>query len=463
MASVRRVFVAALVAVSACAGPQVVTTTTTPPQQTQPTRPPVTTTLAPLEVEVQDCKTPPVTFSPLCEVYDLLQTWYVDAPLDPGELAEVATRGLRAFTTTQTEDPPRTLFCAIPDEAFVDFCHELVTQVAEAHVPVGLAVEAAMTHMIDLGLDPFTYYLPPDQAGTVRINGVVGGVGIVLDARDAAGSRCTQITSACPLEIAVVLEDNPGETAGLAVGDFITAVDGEPVEGKGFTAIVSLIAGDESGQVVLSVLRDDTEIDFDIERTELVIPTVEAAIPRADVGYVRIPDFEFDIPGLVAEVLTDITAERPATLVVDLRDNPGGYIDAIVEVADQFIDGGVVMISEGGDEHLEYEANPGGIAANQRLLVLINQGTASAAEILAGALRDRRDAVLIGSDTFGKDAVQIPFTLRNGGEFYVAVARWSTPDGDSAENGGLTPDRDVVWPAGATTEEIVDIALEAAS
>lgn len=462
MVSVKRLVVSLLVVLSACATPAAVTTTSAPPQATQPPPPPVSTTLEPQDVEVQDCSSPPVTFSPLCEIYELLQTWYVDAPVDAKALADVAVRGLEDFTTTETEDPPRTLFCAIPDEAFSDLCDVLATMVTESQVPVGPAVEAAMTHMIDLGLDPFTYYLPPDQAGSVRINGIVGGIGVVLDARDAAGSKCTQITEACPLEIAVVLEDNPGESAGLAVGDTITAVDGEPVDGKGFTAIVSLIAGDESGPVVLTVRRGDTQLDFDIERAELVIPTVEAAIPRSDVGYLKIPDFEFDVPGLVADALADIGAESPSTLIVDLRDNPGGYIDAIVEVADQFIDGGTVMVSQAGDERMEHVATPGGLATSQRLVVLVNQGTASAAEILAGALRDRRGAPLVGTGTFGKDAVQIPFDLRNGGEFYVAVARWSTPDGDTAGNGGLTPDREVDWPTGATTEEIVEIALEAA-
>ena len=462
MASVRRLFVAALTVVSACSAPAAVTTTT-PPLGTQPLPPPVSTTVAPQNVEVQDCSSPPVTFSPLCEVYDLLQTWYVDAPVDADALAQLAISGLDEFTTAETEDPPRTLFCSIPDEAFADLCHALATRVAESQVPVGPAVEAAMTHMIDVGLGPFTYYLPPDQAGSVRINGIVGGIGVVLDARDAAGSKCTQITEACQLEIAVVLEDNPGASAGLAVGDIITAVDGQPTDGMGFAAIVSRIAGDETGTVTLMVLRGDEELAFDIERAELVIPTVEAAIPRPDVGYIKIPDFEFDIPDLVAGALTDITAESPATLVVDLRDNPGGYIDAIVDVADHFVDGGIVMVSDSGNEHLEYEATPGGIATGQRLVVLVNQGTASAAEILAGALRDRRGAELIGTDTFGKDAVQIPFDLRNGGEFSIAVARWSTPDGDTAGNGGLAPDREVDWPTGATTENIVDIALEAAS
>jgi C-terminal peptidase prc len=466
MTSVRGVFVVALVVVSACAEPVTAPTTTSSTVSTETTRttqPPVTTTLPPVTVEVQSCESPPITFSPLCEVYGLLQTWYVDAPLDPEALAGVAIRGLEDFTTTETEEPPRTLFCAVPDEAFGAMCDELAAQVAESQVPVGAAVETAMAHMIDLALDPFTYYVPPDQAGSVRLNGIVGGIGVVLDARDAAGSRCTQITEACPLEIAVVLEDNPGWEAGLMVGDLITAVDGEPVAGMRFTTIVSLIAGDETGNVVLTIQREDTDIEFDITRAELVIPTVESALLGGGVGYIKIPDFEFDIPDLVYGALNEIVPERPSTLVVDLRDNPGGYIDAVVEVADEFIDGGLVMITDASDEHLEYDATPGGLASAGRLVVLVNKGTASAAEILAGALRDRRGAVLVGNDTFGKDAVQIAFDLRNGGEFYVAVARWSTPEGDTAGNGGLAPDREVDWPPGATTEEIVDMALEAAS
>jgi carboxyl-terminal processing protease len=150
-------------------------------------------------------------------------------------------------------------------------------------------------------------------------------------------------------------------------------------------------------------------------------------------------------------------------LVVDLRDNPGGLVQAVVDIADEFVDGGIVMVSEAPDEYLEYAARPGGIAIGQRLVVLVNNGTASAAEILAGALRDRRGAVIVGSNTFGKDAVQIPFTLRNGGEFHIAVARWSTPDGHTAGRGGLTPDSEVIWPVGATVEEVIALALKAAS
>lgn len=414
-------------------------------------------------MDVQNCSSPPVTFSPLCEIFDLLETWYVDTPIDAAALAEVAVRGLGEYATSETEEPPRTLFCAIPHQAFTDFCHELADRVAESRIPVGPAVESAMSYMVDATMGPFTFYLPPGQAGAVRLNGIVGGIGVVLDARDAVGSKCSQISNVCDLEIVVVLEENSGFDAGLMVGDIVTSVDGDPVDGKGFTAVVTQIAGNESGDVDIMVERNGEEMQFTIERRELSIPTVEAALPFADVGYIKIPDFEFDIPPLVSDSLAQLDDQDPHTIVVDLRDNPGGLIDVVVEVADEFIDGGLVMLSDATNEHLEYEATPGGLATNERLLVLVNQGTASAAEILAGALRDQRDAVIVGTNTFGKDAVQIPFTLRNGGEFYVVVARWSTPEGDTASNGGLAPDREVSWPSGVSVEDIVEIALEAAS
>jgi carboxyl-terminal processing protease len=451
---------AAVVLLAACTS-QTAATTTSSSSGTFPPPPP-TTSIPVVGLEMQSCVSPPVTFSPLCEIYELLDTWYVDAPVDAVALADVAVRGLRDFTTTETEEPPRTLFCAIPDQAFVPLCEELVDRVRNSQIPVGPAVEAAMSYMIDVGLDPFTYYLPPDQTGAFRLNGIVGGIGVLLDARDAAGSKCSEVISPCQLEVVVVLEENAGEEAGLEVGDVITSVNSQSVEGRGFTAIVSEIAGDESGEVALTVERDGATIEFDIERREVAVPTVEYGLPFEDIGYVRIPDFELDVPTLVSDSLAEISARNPSLLVVDLRDNPGGYVDALLQIADEFVDGGTVMVSDSTDEHLEYPAEPGGLATEPGLLVLVNQGTASAAEILAGTLRDRREAIVLGTSTFGKDAVQIPFTLRNGGEFYVAVARWSTPNGTTVGDGGLSPDLEVTWPEAATVHEVVEIALEAA-
>jgi C-terminal peptidase prc len=444
----------------ACAGVAAPTTTTAVTSTTSPG--PATTTTIDLEVTKQGCGSPPVTFSPLCEAYELLETWHVDAPMDTIALAGAALDGLEAYESSETESPPRALICAVPDAAFSEFCDVLAERVENEGLPVGPAVEAALSHMVEVSLDPFTYYLPPDQAGSVRLNGIVGGIGVLLDSRDAVGSKCTLLTLPCRLEVVFVLEDNPGFEAGLTAGDIITAVDGIPVDGKRFTEVVAEMAGDETGTVVLSIDRDGTPMEISIERREVAGPTVEYGVPVDGVGYLRIPDFEYDIPALVYDSLVDIESLSPDTLVIDLRDNPGGYVEVLIEIVDEFVDGGVVMVTDAPGEHFEYEADPGGIATGPRLVVLVNNGTASAAEILAGALRDRRGAVVVGSDTFGKDAVQIPFTLRNGGEFYVAVARWSTPEGATVGSGGLQPDVEMQWPEDATVEDVVLLALEAA-
>jgi carboxyl-terminal processing protease len=375
-------------------------------------------------------------------------------------LARIATNAASEYRTVETEIPPRTFFCAIPDDAFMTLCDVLAERVRSENIPVGLAVESAVSSMVDLGLDPFTWYINPEQAKGFRLNGIVGGIGILLDATDAAGSKCTLITDACQLRIVFVLEDNPGFDAGLMPGDIITAVDGVSVDGKGFVDMASTISGDETGLVELSITRGGEAIDFAIERAELNFPNIEVDVPIDGVGYLRIPDFEFDIPRLVDDALDAILAAGPSTLVIDLRDNPGGRLDAVLLVASEFIASGVILSTEGPDQDFSYEALGGARATGQRLIVLVNEGTASAAEVLAGALQDQRNATVIGQPTFGKNAVQIPFELRNGGEFHVAIALWFTPDGRTVVDGGLVPDRIVDFPTQASIEDIVRFALE---
>lgn len=436
------------------------TTTPAPPPAVQPVS---TTTSGSQPLEVQNCGAPPVTFSAFCEVYELIQEWHVDRPVADEVLAQVALESLKDHRSNQKEERPRTLFCAVPNDAFVEFCNELASMVWQDEIAIGPAVDEAVVAMTDIGLDPFTYYVPPDQVGSFRQNGVVGGVGVLLDAMNAVGSKCARIDEACPLEIVFVLENNPGADAGLEAGDQIISIDGEPVQGKGFAATASDIAGDETGTVTITVDRDGETLDVIVDRAPLSVPTVDVSVPVDNVGYLRIPDFEADIAGLVEEALASLVEASPNTIVIDLRDNPGGFVDTVVAVASQFIDGGTVMSTTGPGESFDYPAGEGGLATSQRLVVLVNRGTASAAEILAGALRDRRGAIIVGTHTFGKDAVQIPFELRNGGELYVAVARWTTPSGLTAGSGGLKPDRELVFPTETTVEELVRAALDAAS
>jgi carboxyl-terminal processing protease len=459
----------ALLLLSACVGGGEAASTVgpTPPDATATTagttlRATTTPPPEPIPIEIHDCVTPQIWFSPLCQAYELIQEWHMDRPIDPNVLASAALDGLREFSTEIAEPAPRALICAIPHSAFTPLCDELAARASRESIPIGEAVEAAVTSMAGTGSEQFTYYVPPELVGSYRSNGVVGGLGILLDATDAAGSKCVRIAEGCPLEIVFVLEDNPGWEAGLEPGDEIVEVDGESVAGLGFVDTATRLAGDESGVVEISVERDDTSLEFTIEREPLVVPTVEIDLPRPDVGYILVPDFEADIPILVHDALAELIAEGADRLVVDLRDNPGGFLEATVDVATEFMTGGVVVQTVGPGEDFSYEAGEDGLATETDIAVLVNGGTASAAEILATALRDRREAKILGEGTFGKDAVQIAFGMNNGGEFNVAVARWFSPNGTSVAGTGVIPDRLVELPRSLTTGELADIAFEGA-
>jgi C-terminal peptidase prc len=445
----------------ACGGVAGADTTISPvTSSTQPTIPPTTTTTVkePIPIVLDDCETPQIGFSPLCEAYQLVQEWHMDRPIDPNTLAEAALGGLSAYETDVREDPPRALICAIPDPAFQPLCEELASRITESSIPVADAMEAALLAMGDTGLEPFSYYVPPELVGSFRSNGIVSGVGVLLDATDAAGSHCVRIAPTCPLEVVFVLEDNPGAAFGLMPGDQIVTVDGVQVAGLGFVDVATRIAGDESGTVSIEVERDGNRMAFDIARSPLTVPTVEVEVPVQGIGYIRIPDFEQDIADLVHRGLTSLLDARVDRLVVDLRDNPGGFVASAIDVASEFIDGGVVVKTVGPGQDFAYEATEGGLASGLPIKVLVNGGTASAAEILATALRDRRAAQVIGEPTYGKNAAQIAFELRNGGEFNVAVARWLSPDGATVAETGIIPDFTTPLPQSMSIEDLVRLA-----
>lgn len=422
----------------------------------------MTTTIPTVAVEVQDCDAPPVTFSALCESYELLDFWHVDQPVDAQVLADLADSALdQDLSDIETAPPPRTLFCAVPDPAFTGFCHHLADLVSRTPLAIGPLMDRVVADMIEEAYGPFTYYLAPGQLTAFRDNGVVGGLGLILDATDAVGSKCARLGPSCPLRIVTALDDNPGKAAGLTAGDVIVAVDDVPVDGQGFAATAAQIAGDESGPVQLDIERAGEPLEFVIERAELVVPNVTWAVPAAGVGYLKIPDFESDVPGLVSEALSELSGSW-ASLVVDLRDNPGGFVFAAEAVASEFIANGPLFHEVYPEQSETVDSlGPGGLATTGRILVLVNEGTASAAEILAGALRDRRGATIIGAPTFGKDAIQIRFDMRNGGRLDVAVARWLSPEGVSVGNVGLLPDVELDLTEDMTLTQLVETALEA--
>lgn len=453
-----------VVALAACAdGGTIETTvpTTTAPSTTSTTLAPTTSLTPTAQYTVADCETPPVTFALMCDVYELLARYHVDAPIDPSALAAGAALGFEAFDAESIESPSETFVCAIPVEDFERLCEYAAERLAGDPQQIELAMEEAVASMISLSLDPFTYYLPPELSGALTEDGIVTAVGLLLTIRDPVGSVCTVVENNCRLEVVLSVPDGPAQEAGLEAGDIIETIDGESVEGTDLVEVVARLDGPEGSNVVIGRTTEGGSTDeVVIERRLPPTPVLEGEIPVEGVGYIRLPDFGADIPQFLHALLEEWQDEDLDHIVLDLRDNPGGFVDVATLVASEFLPDGLVLRSEAPEESLEYPVQEGGLATSAPpLTVVVNAGSASASEILAGVLQERGRAVVVGEPTFGKDTVQIGFPLRNDGELRVTVARWVTPDGVSVARDGVVPDVQVEIPSEASPAEVVDLVL----
>lgn len=462
----RRFYPLLAVAVSACGLVSPSSATTPAPAPPPPisvpttTTTPVSTTSTPIVgYEISDCDIPPVTFALLCDVYERLNEFHLDAPLDPASLAAGAAVGIESYRQPSPVEPVSNFTCAIPDPAFETTCEGLATHLRGGGVDFEEALEAGVASMIRLSLDPFTYYVPPELSGALTEEGVVSAVGLLLTITNDGGAICTEIAGDCRLEVVLATVDGPSLEAGLAAGDVVTAIDGVPVEGVGLVEIASRLDGEPGTEVVVTVTGPGgVSTDHTVVRSEPV-GALEATLATPEVAYVRLPDFERDIPAFLRENLASAEAEGAENLVLDLRDNPGGFLDAATLVASEFLEDGLVTRTIGPAGDTEYLVQDGGLATEGlELTIVVNGGSASAAEIVAAVLQERGRATVVGAPTFGKDTVQIPFDLRNDGQLRVTVANWVTPEGFSVADGGVVPDVLIDFPVDATPLEVVDLA-----
>jgi len=315
---------------------------------------------------------------------------------------------------------------------------------------------AAIEGMLETLDDEYTAFMEPSVAAVLSedATGEFEGIGAFVSMDDAG-----------KLEIVEVFEEGPAQKAGVLAGDRVLEVDGVSIVGVSLYEAIGLIRGPANTDVTLLIEREGEpeSLEITVTRARLEIPIIEVEMRDDGIGYIRLYDFSAPASARTEEALEELLAQDARGIVFDLRGNPGGWLDQSVKVSDLFLDNGVIVVERwsNGNER-KFEADPGDVGEEIPLVVLVNGGSASAAEIVAGALQDRERAILIGELTFGKGSVQRPFTLSDGSELRVTSALWFTPNDRAIHGQGLTPDIEVPWPDEEDWEPGTDPQLDRA-
>ena len=317
---------------------------------------------------------------------------------------------------------------------------EVFNQIRSAYVePVDdrTLLENAIKGMLN-GLDPHSAYLDKDSFSDLRENttGEFGGVGLEVGV-DSGGF----------VRVISAIDDTPAKAAGIESGDLIIKLDGKSVKGMGLNEAVERMRGAKGTKVELTIVREGSQGPFDVSLTRDVIKirSVRQRLLAPDYGYLRIAQFQNETGHDLAKALDQLAKDNKGALkglVLDLRNNPGGVLQASVEVADAFLDSGTIVYTEGRIESAKasFSARPGDASGGAPIVVLINGGTASASEIVAGALQDHKRAVVVGTDSFGKGSVQTVLPLGDNRAIKLTTARYFTPNGRSIQAQGIRPD-----------------------
>ena len=293
-------------------------------------------------------------------------------------------------------------------------------------------MRGAIIGMLNALGDRHTSYMTPEEyeQANESLEGEYEGIGAWVD-----------ITGDY-VEIISPMRGSPAAEAGLQPTDKVIAVDGEDMTGVPGELVLQRILGPAGTEVTLTIQRNGETFDVTITRANIVVPTVESEMLENDIAYVALLNYGSNTTQQLRNALQDLLDQNPRGLIFDLRNNGGGYLNTAIQVVSEFIAEGVVMYEEYGDgETLAYDAIPGGLVTEIPLVVLVNEGTASASEITAGAIQDYERAPLVGVTTYGKGSVQNWIALEdNAGGVRITIARWLTPDGRQISEEGLTPE-----------------------
>lgn len=375
----------------------------------------------------------------------------------PEEAAEVGE--IEMETAVPTAIPEET---AITDTANIDMSvFNEAWDIVESQFDGELPDEQTLVYALIAGSlntldDDYTRFTTPEIAARMRedMGGSIEGIGAFVRENDEGF-----------LEIVRPIAGQPAEAAGIKAGDLIIGVDGEDITDLTLDEALLLVRGPRGTEVVLTVFRpkESEELEIPIIRARFEIPIIESKIVGDNIGYIHLSEFNANAFERTQEALNELMAQGATSIVFDLRDNPGGYLDQSVDIADLFLPQGVVLLernNQGLDR--EFTADTGDEGEQIPLVVLVNPGSASASEIVAGAIRDNGRGILIGETTFGKGSVQQLHQLSDGSELRVTIARWYTPANVSISKEGITPDIEVPSPDSFTLGGEGDTQLERA-
>lgn len=312
-------------------------------------------------------------------------------------------------------------------------------------------IESAINGMLT-SLDPHSSYLDAESFNYMneQTKGKFGGLGIEVTMDNGL------------VKVVSPIDDTPAAKAGIKAGDYITHINGETVVGMTLNDAVSKMRGKVGEKVKLSIRRINSKpIELTIKRQEIKIQSVKSEIKEDSIVYIRISSFTEDVDDAVSKAINDAKKKLKNKLlgiVIDVRNNPGGLLDQAVDVSDLFLEKGEIVSTRSRNESdtVKFMANEGDVAKGLPIVVMINEGSASASEILAGALQDHHRAIILGERSFGKGSVQTVIPLRDYGAMRLTTARYYTPSGRSIQAKGIEPDIEV---KPAKVEELESYAL----
>ena len=366
--------------------------------------------------------------------------------------------------------------CAVPNTSFAPLCEayqKLKDEYVDKLDDTKLA-EGAIQGMFQYGVqDPFSGYMPPQQYDQALgdLSGKFEGIGAEMalkNLKDPADlEACAQLSDTCVLVVVSPIKDSPAEKAGIQPGDIVTAVNGDSVNGSTMSDQITKVRGKAGTDVTLGIKRGEKTFDLTITRGEITMREVETRMLDNGIGYIALHGFSESSPDQFHDELKKLLDDGARKIVFDLRGNPGGYIEAAHKIASEFVSSGTVFTQESaGGEGRTWEALPdygdARLAKDKSIpvVVLVNNGSASASEIVSAALKELHRATIIGQHTFGKNTVQVWAPLKNDGGVRITISRWFTPEHHSVHPDGVQPDVTVDVPDGTPPEQ--DLVLQRA-